>query len=136
MNLLINQICSPQELVITTKNWQLQAQILPQGQTSRQLVENIAELCKMASIRACNLSQIYLINGPGHFTPVRLTTVVANSLAWSLNLLIADFSSTLYTQFLATTTQNRSNLVEFCKLSSNGSNPKKQILAAYGRAPI
>ena len=60
-------------------------------------------------LKQCHLSikdikKIFVVNGPGSFTGVRIGVTIAKTLAWSLNIPVSPISSL---EFIATTKTNR-----------------------------
>jgi len=60
---------------------------------SRRVLPKIDEALKLLALNIKNIDRIYVVNGPGSFTGIRVGVTIAKVLAWSLNIKIYTVSS-------------------------------------------
>lgn len=75
---------------------------------SNKIIPIIDEGFKNCPFKLKDINKIFVVNGPGSFTGVRIGVTVAKTIAWSLNIDVIPLSSL---EFLATTSTNQEYLV-------------------------
>jgi len=94
MILAFQQIFPPAFCLVFSKQ---EKKILVQNswnpQKTRDLLSKLAASLKKGKIKPSQLKGIFFINGPGNFTPVRISCVIANTLAKNLFIPIFSLSS-------------------------------------------
>ncbi len=60
-----------------------------QYQQAEKLLPEIDKLFKKQAYKPSNLQAIFVVNGPGPFTALRIGVVTANTLAWALKIPVA-----------------------------------------------
>lgn len=77
------------------------------GDTSSIIMPKIADAFKQSDILPKDLNKIFVVNGPGSFTGIRVGLTVAKTMAWALNIPIVPISSL---QVMASGTPNNTNI--------------------------
>lgn len=67
---------------------------------SEKLLPRLKEIMEGLHLYVTDIEKIYVVNGPGSFTGIRIGLTVAKTIAWSLNIPIVPISEL---EFLATT---------------------------------
>ena len=67
---------------------------------SEKLLPRLKEMMDSLHLYVTDIEKIYVVNGPGSFTGIRIGLTVAKTIAWSLNIPIVPISEL---EFLATT---------------------------------
>lgn len=75
---------------------------------SSKVLPNLKEAMNYANLSLNQIDNIYVVNGPGSFTGIRVGVTVAKTLAWSLKKTIYSVSEL---QFLATTETDKKYIV-------------------------
>lgn len=75
--------------------------------TSSVIMPKIAEAFKQSNILPKDLNKIFVVNGPGSFTGIRVGLTVAKTMAWALNIPIVPISSL---EVMASGTSNNTNI--------------------------
>lgn len=75
---------------------------------SSKIIPIIDEGFKKCSFELKDINKIFVVNGPGSFTGVRIGVTVAKTIAWSLNINVFPISSL---EFMASTPSNKEFLV-------------------------
>lgn len=77
------------------------------GDTSSVIMPKVAEAFKQSNILPKDLNKIFVVNGPGSFTGIRVGLTVAKTMAWALNIPIVPISSL---EVMASGTPNNTNI--------------------------
>lgn len=98
MILAFNQINSSavavifaQEKIISIHEWN--------SKETRDLLVNLINTIEKAKITPSELKGVFMINGPGNFTPVRISCVIANTFAQELKIPLYEISSLDFEQY-------------------------------------
>lgn len=75
---------------------------------SSKIIPIIDEGFKKCPFELKDINKIFVVNGPGSFTGVRIGVTVAKTIAWSLNINVFPISSL---EFMASTSSNKEFLV-------------------------
>ena len=74
---------------------------------SSSIMSVIDEAFKTAGIKPRELDKIFIANGPGSFTGIRVGLTVAKTMAWALNIPVISISSL---EVIASTPSNQNNI--------------------------
>jgi len=93
MKILFINCAIPNSFVALIVDEQIQIKSIEQGKESDQLILKIEELLEENEIQVSDLNKIYLINGPGSFTGLRISVTIANVWAHEMNIKLVPINT-------------------------------------------
>lgn len=96
----INTTVYPSQIALYGEDMEREIAVLEEGQDMEAMIKNIVTIFKDQKYSLQDIDSLFVVNGPGPFTSVRVAVVIANTLAYSLGVPIYSINGFQYMSFV------------------------------------